>query len=211
MINSDVKLIAIHDKLDKKINNLKLKHGVDGAKGSTGPQGATGLKGPQGPDGSKGPEGSKGTDGAKGPKGEQGDQGVSISDASVDLDGNLVIKLSDGNEIDAGAALGGGLGNNNKPLYATGSTTKIIDPSAKFKNPVMTFYGAGTVMEGNLERIEYFDSNGTQTAEKSFRYSAETSLLTRVIVRIINGEASRRNITYSEVGSLTRIADSKII
>ena len=49
MINSDVKLIAIHDKLDKKINSLQLKHGVDGAKGSTGPQGATGLKGPQGP------------------------------------------------------------------------------------------------------------------------------------------------------------------
>ena len=203
MINSDVKLIAIHDKLDKKINNLKLKHGVDGSKGDTGPQGSTGLKGPQGP------EGSKGTDGAKGPKGEQGEQGVSVSDASVDIDGNLVIKLSDGNEIDVGAALGGSL-NNNKPLYATGNSTRVIDPSANFKNPVYAFYAADTRWAGLMDEITYFDTAGNQTASKSFRYNSTSKKLTRLTTRIIGGVDTIRDITYAADGRVSLIADTKL-
>lgn len=41
-----------------------------------------------------------------GPRGEQGEQGVSIENAAVNEEGNLIISLSDENEIDAGYVVG---------------------------------------------------------------------------------------------------------
>jgi len=200
-LSSDVKLIAVHDKLDKKINNLQLKHGVDGATGDTGPQGSQGPQGPQGVSGLQGPKGANGIDGKKGLKGDSGEQGVSIEDASVDIDGNLTIKLSDGNEIDAGGALGGAY-NNNRPLYATGGSTKVIDPNANFQNPVITY------VAGKVSQIAYSNNAGTSTATKVFAYDATTLRLDRITSTLTaGGSVSVKVLTFTADGQLTSIAN----
>lgn len=98
-LSPDVKLLAVFDTLNKKVNSLKLKQG------ERGPQGEKGEQGPTGPKGDKGETGATGSAGEKGPKGEAGERGqdgVSIANVRVDFDNHLVVVLSDGNEIDAG-------------------------------------------------------------------------------------------------------------
>jgi hypothetical protein len=85
--------------------------GEQGEKGERGEQGLTGRDGVDGRDGRDGQDGKNGRDGIAGPKGDKGDpgalgkvgpQGVSVVDAEIDIDGNLVLTLSNGNIIDAG-------------------------------------------------------------------------------------------------------------
>jgi len=91
------------DRFDYRVTDLEarqLQKGDKGDKGDTGPAGKDGRDGRDGKDsvvaGPKGDKGDAGPVGAKGPK------GVSVVDAEVALDGNLVLKMSDGNIIDAG-------------------------------------------------------------------------------------------------------------
>ena len=91
------------DKFDSRVSDLEarqLQKGDKGDKGDAGPRGKAGRDGRDGKDstvaGPKGDKGDPGKVGAKGPK------GVSVVDAEVALDGNLVLKLSDGSIIDAG-------------------------------------------------------------------------------------------------------------
>jgi len=67
-----------------------------------GDEGPRGLSGDAGKQGAKGDAGAKGKDGLKGDKGDEGKKGVSVVDASIDLDNSLVLTLSDGNVIDCG-------------------------------------------------------------------------------------------------------------
>lgn len=60
----------------------------------------SGCTGPVGPQGSTGPAG------AQGPAGQPGPAGVSITGASVDDAGHLILTLSDGQTIDAGSVIG---------------------------------------------------------------------------------------------------------
>jgi len=124
MISSDAKLVAIHDKLEAQIKTLRLKHGVNGTNGTDG----ISIKGDQGDrghdgighDGKQGAQGTDGTDGA------DGADGVSITEASIAFDNHLVIKLSDGNEIDAGVLQGGGGGDQ----YIRGGSTVSVNAGA---------------------------------------------------------------------------------
>lgn len=91
------------DRFDSRVSDLEarqLQKGDKGDKGDAGPAGKDGRDGKDGKDstvaGPKGDKGDPGKVGAKGPK------GVSVVDAEVALDGNLVLKLSDGSIIDAG-------------------------------------------------------------------------------------------------------------
>jgi hypothetical protein len=72
---------------------------VEAQKGDKGDQGAAGKAGKDGKDGR---DGSTGLTGSAGKDGVDGVDGVSIVDAIVDIDGHLVLTLSNGNEIDAG-------------------------------------------------------------------------------------------------------------
>ena len=105
MISQDAKLLAVYDKLEKQIKALQLKHGVDGKDGADG----ISIKGDQGDRGHDGVghEGKQGVRGADGADGTEGTDGVSITSATIDFDNHLVIKLSDGTEIDAGVLQGG--------------------------------------------------------------------------------------------------------
>ena len=110
-VDTDVKLKGIGLFLGKTLDNFvqrvekleerQLLKGDKGDKGEsvTGPVGPIGPKGADGKDGTQGPKGDKGDTGKVGPKGPKG---VSVVDAEVALDGNLVLKLSDGTIIDAG-------------------------------------------------------------------------------------------------------------
>ena len=208
MISHDAKLVAVYDKLEKQIKTLQLKHGIDGKDGADGIS-IKGDQGDRGHDGAQGIQGALGAKGTKGTDGADGDDGISITTASIDFDNHLVITLSDGTEIDAGALQGGSGGDQ---YFRSGSTVKINNDNLKdFKNPTYTFFGAGHPDgEGNMDRIDFFDAAGVATASKSFRYSGTPKKLTRITTRIVSGVDSRRQITYSANGAVASIADTII-
>ena len=86
----------IEEKLNKKYDELLRTPALVGAQG---PQGQAGKDGKNGKDGLNGLNGKNGVDGKDGADGKDG---VSVVDAYIDFDGSLVIKLSDGTDIDAG-------------------------------------------------------------------------------------------------------------
>jgi hypothetical protein len=95
----------IFDKFELRLVNLEerqLQKGDTGDNGVPGKDGKDGKDGRDGKDGINGAVGPKGDKGDTGAMGKSGPQGVSVVDAEVALDGNLVLKLSDGKIIDAG-------------------------------------------------------------------------------------------------------------
>lgn len=68
-----------------------------------------GEKGDKGTDGKNGIDGKNGKDGLNGKDGKDGvsgEQGVSVVNANIELDGSLVLELSNGTEIDVGEVVG---------------------------------------------------------------------------------------------------------
>lgn len=101
--SNEAKIEAIGIVLDKKVQELE-KISVEtslipGPKGDKGEKGNDGKPGKDGVDGRPGIDGKDGKDGIDGIDGKDG---ISIVDAYIDFDGSLVIKLSDGKEINAG-------------------------------------------------------------------------------------------------------------
>lgn len=90
------------DKFDTRVTELEARQLQKGDKGDRGEQGPAGKNGRDGKDGRDGIAGPKGDKGDTGPVGPRGEKGVSVVDAEVALDGNLVLKLSNGKIIDAG-------------------------------------------------------------------------------------------------------------
>ena len=91
----------------------------EGPQGVQGPVGATGKQGP------KGEQGERGADGVDGKDGTDGEQGVSVVDGYIAADNSLVLKLSNGNEIDTGSFFDS-FGNNS--TYVS-NTQAGFDPS----------------------------------------------------------------------------------
>jgi hypothetical protein len=92
-----------------------------------GMDGAAGRDGKPGKDGAMGPAGRDGRDGRNGVDGVDGKDGISVSDAYVDFDGSLVIKLSDGREINAGEVIAAGLEEKIKLVTSGGAGTVLPD------------------------------------------------------------------------------------
>lgn len=86
--------------LQSKADEIRKLEGPSGPKGEKGDQGPKGEQGDRGFDGKDGKDGKDGQDGKDG---EEGKQGVGVIDAYIDFDQSLVLKLSDGNEINAGS------------------------------------------------------------------------------------------------------------
>lgn len=89
---------AIENKVDAKIAAVAKTTGPKGDKGDRGPKGDKGDKGDPG-------VGLPGPQGPAGPAGKDGEQGVGVANAYVDFDGSLVLKLTDGTDIDAGTVI----------------------------------------------------------------------------------------------------------
>lgn len=102
-MNIDLKLAALYDKLLSEIRAVEQVRGEKGDQGEQGIQGPKGEQGDRGEQGNTGPEGKAGRDGVDGKDGQDGDDGVSVVDAEIDVDNHLVLKLSDGSDIDAGS------------------------------------------------------------------------------------------------------------
>ena len=103
MINPDLKLAAVYDSLESKINAVTKQIGPKGDTGAQGPQGPQGPQGIPGKDGVPGRDGKDGKDGTDGKDGEAGPEGLGISSVELDIDGHLVCTMTDGSTIDAGS------------------------------------------------------------------------------------------------------------
>jgi hypothetical protein len=110
------------------IKKLQGPPGIPGEAGKDGKQGPLGPQGPQGIPGMTGSQGPMGPSGPAGPSGKDGADGVSVVDAKVDFDNSLVLKLSDGTEIDAGQLNIGQSGGNVSVIqqYAGPTTTVSV-------------------------------------------------------------------------------------
>lgn len=102
-MNVDLKLTALYDKLLAEIRAVETIQGEKGDQGEQGIQGPKGEKGDRGEQGNTGPKGKDGRDGVDGKDGQDGQDGVSVVDAEIDVDNHLVLKLSDGSDVDAGS------------------------------------------------------------------------------------------------------------
>jgi YD repeat-containing protein len=93
-----------------------------------GPQGERGADGRNGLDGKDGLNGRNGQDGKDGVDGQTGSDGVSVVDAYFAADNSLVLVLSNGEEIDAGApyGLGESVSGNVNVLTQTGASTETL-------------------------------------------------------------------------------------
>lgn len=96
-MNVDLKIAAVYDKLEQKINAVTKAVGPKGDKGDQGPKGDTGKEGPKGP---KGDKGDKGIDGKTGKDGQDGKDGVGIESIEEAADGSIVFNLTDGSQYD---------------------------------------------------------------------------------------------------------------
>ena len=103
MLNPDLKLAAVYDSLESKINAVTKQIGPKGDTGAQGPQGPQGPQGIPGKDGVPGRDGKDGKDGTDGKDCEAGPEGLGISSVELDIDGHLVCTMTDGSTIDAGS------------------------------------------------------------------------------------------------------------
>lgn len=105
--SAEAKVSAIAVLLDRELPKLEEK--VDTVKKLKGEQGERGLKGDKGDagrDGKDGKDGRDGIDGTSGKSGQDGSDGISVIDAKLDFDDTLILKLSNGKEINVGEVRG---------------------------------------------------------------------------------------------------------
>ncbi len=96
------KMMGVYENRLVALEERQLQKGDKGDSGSDGKNGANGSNGLNGKDGSNGADGIDGKDGKDGKAGTNGKDGVGVVDAEIAFDDHLVLKLSNGNEIDAG-------------------------------------------------------------------------------------------------------------
>lgn len=125
------------DWLETRISDLEKRQlqkgdiGDRGEKGDRGERGDTGKQGPAGTDG-KSVTGPKGAKGDPGTVGKDGKNGVSVVDAEVAADDHLVLKLSNGNIIDAGELP---TGKSQASVHVAGNAWQITVSSTAPANP----------------------------------------------------------------------------
>lgn len=92
------------EKFDGRIVSLEERQLQKGDKGEKGERGEKGPQGDRGKDGKNGKDGINGLDGKDGKDGvgKAGKQGVGVKDVTIAADNHLVVKLTDGKEIDVG-------------------------------------------------------------------------------------------------------------
>jgi hypothetical protein len=96
------RVLTSHGERLVELEARQLQKGDKGDRGEKGEKGDPGPAGAVGPAGAIGPKGDTGPAGKDGKPGKDGKAGISVVDSEVDLDGHLVLKLSNGKIIDAG-------------------------------------------------------------------------------------------------------------
>jgi len=95
-------LAKVLESFEPRIIHLEERQLQKGDKGDKGERGESGKDGKDGKSGLDGKNGLDGKDGSDGKVGKSGKNGVSVVSANIAMDDHLVLKLSDGKEIDAG-------------------------------------------------------------------------------------------------------------
>lgn len=168
-ISLETKVETLGIALDKALSEVSSQ--VSTVSTTPGPQGPKGEKGEQGPQGLPGRNGIDGKDGKDGISGKDGEDGVSIVDVTVAADNSLVVKLSNGKEIDAGSLellAGSGKGN----VYHTSMRTNEVPVYAvRYDEISENLAYRGEAISGNTEsalvwriqKIEIVDNDVTIT------------------------------------------------
>ena len=128
-----------------------------------GRDGINGTDGRDGRDGKPGKDGAMGRQGAQGPSGKDGIDGidgVSVENAYLDFDGSLVIKLSNGNEINVGEIMPMELASQIKVITNGGGTSQyVLDTLASLQTQINTLIPSQTGNSG-----KYLTTDGTTTS-----------------------------------------------
>lgn len=141
----DLTTLMLLEKFKRRIEQVEKSSAEKGNEGPQGPKGDKGADGKQGPKGPKGPEGPKGPKGPEGPKGSEGkegtdgEDGVGITNAYTAADGELVLVLSNGDEISVELPVGDDPQGNTVVLSqggSGGSGDGNVDLSGYVKRPV---------------------------------------------------------------------------
>lgn len=153
-----------------------------------------------------GKDGEDGKDGATGAAGKDGEDGISVTDATVDSSGHLILTLSNGDTIDCGAVIVNADGSAFLPL--TGGTLsgnlfieKASAPQVKLLNT--TTGRAAYLLAGSTGATYVYcqlDSNNNQI----LRLNPETYDLDEALqlVRTVGGTMKRYNLLHSGNGGL---------
>lgn len=180
--------------------------------GPAGPCGdaGTGAQGNQGP---AGPQGVQGAPGPTGPAGPAGADGISVTGANIDSNGDLIISLSDGSTINAGNVTSGGGSTPgvgpNEPAFLF-KALKVSDQSntGGVANPTkinftddssLGYYDYGGVWSGHDWEAQV-DGTVVQFALDSLDIENTTGGLIAVNVDIMHFDAS--GATTNSIGSV---------
>ena len=143
-VSTDAKLKGVSlligktlEKYDSRLKTLEIKTLIPIERGEQGRPGRDGLKGKDGQnglDGQNGKDSKDGKDGKDGKNGSKGEKGVSVVDAEIAVDDHLVLKLSDGNIIDAGE-LPKADGTQSSSVHVAGNAYQITVSATEPSNP----------------------------------------------------------------------------
>lgn len=130
--------------------------------GKDGKNGVDGKAGKDGKDGRNGLDGRNGRDGVNGIAGERGQDGVGVQDAHIDFDGSLIIKLTDGTEINAGEVVPFDVAEKIKVIGNGGGTSQyVIDALAALQTEIDNFEALPS-QTGNSGK--FLTTNGTTSS-----------------------------------------------
>ena len=153
--------------LKKQVGTISNKtETITKLQGPQGDKGDKGVQGVQGPKGDRGSDGVSGLPGEDGKDGVDGEDGVSVTDAYIAADGNLVIVLSDGNEVDVGEISQRSDDKGN--VYISGKDWQIIVSDTAPIDPVIDQLWCDTssdILYGYGNRISTKTGNYTITSE----------------------------------------------
>ena len=122
-----------------KVQKITGPKGEKGDKGEPGKPGGQGVKGPIGNDGKVGPIGPAGPQGPKGEdgdKGEDGTDGVGIARVEQDIDGAIVVSLTNGEEYTIDMPLVDGRAPSEVHYKSGGGGSGTLDLSNYVKRPI---------------------------------------------------------------------------
>ena len=131
--------------VDVKVRDIT--SGKDGIQGPKGDQGDRGFDGTNGKDGYNGKDGIDGVDGK---------DGVGVQDAYIDFDGSLIIKLTDGTEINVGEVV---------PMDVA-EKIKVIGNGGGTSQSVLDAIDAITNGTASLTSVNIPTESGTSTVTK---------------------------------------------
>ena len=135
---------------------------LDYAKSIVPERGPKGEQGDRGLDGAPGRDGADGKDGRNGQDGKDGQDGVSVTDAKIDFDGSLIIKLSTGREINVGEVVAADLAEKIRVTMSTNSTVGIQDEGTTITSGVrnINFTGTGVTATASGDSVTVNVSGG---------------------------------------------------